>query len=55
VCLSLFLDELVADCEIQLGEHPGFEWLRWDPLHRIQAAAIDPLLAAVDDWWKRGR
>jgi 8-oxo-dGTP pyrophosphatase MutT (NUDIX family) len=53
--LVVFLGELVADCEILVGEHSGYEWLRWDPPHRIQAAAIDPLLAAVENWWKRGR
>ena len=46
--LVLFLARLKRDVTIAATEHPGYEWLKWSPPHRIQAWTIDPLLAEVE-------
>ena len=35
---------------IELTEHPGYEWVTWDPPHAIQQQTIDPLLQHVADY-----
>ncbi len=35
--------------DICCTEHIGYEWFPWNPPHTIQAQAIDPLLAAVQE------
>lgn len=35
------------DIDIKVTEHLGFEWFPWNPPHRIQTLAIDPLLADI--------
>ena len=39
--------------EIKVTEHESFEWFAWAPPHVIQAETIDPLLAAVADYFRR--
>lgn len=48
--LVIFLAWLQHDVEIQLTEHPGFEWIDWNPPHQIQKFTIDPLLAQVSSF-----
>lgn len=45
--LVVFLGELLWPAEIQLTEHQGYEWIEWNPPHRIQGQTIDGLLAAA--------
>ena len=45
----IFLAALRRDVEIVATEHEGHQWRPWDPPHEIQAATIDPLLAALDE------
>jgi 8-oxo-dGTP pyrophosphatase MutT (NUDIX family) len=51
--LIIFLGRLLRPVEIQTSEHGGHRWVEWNPPHRIQAQTIDPLLAAVEDYWGR--
>lgn len=46
--LVVFLGYLNAEAQVVATEHPGFEWIAWNPPHRIQAETIDPLLKAVE-------
>lgn len=34
---------------LQVTEHIGFEWNRWDPPHDIQPETVNPLLEAVQE------
>jgi 8-oxo-dGTP pyrophosphatase MutT (NUDIX family) len=45
--LVIFLGRLMKDVQIQATEHLGYEWVAWNPPHRIQAQTIDPLLTSV--------
>jgi 8-oxo-dGTP pyrophosphatase MutT (NUDIX family) len=38
------------DVPVQVTEHLGFEWHRWNPPHEIQAETIDPLLAELESY-----
>jgi 8-oxo-dGTP pyrophosphatase MutT (NUDIX family) len=51
--LIVFLGRLVRDVPIVVSEHPDYQWIRWQPPHRIQAFTIDPLLAAVAQYRER--
>ncbi len=46
----IYLARLINPVKIKLTEHPDFEWVKWNPPHKIQAQTIDPLLAAVEDF-----
>ena len=46
--LVIFLGRLLRDVPIQCTEHDGYQWVPWNPPHRIQTQTIDPLLAAVE-------
>jgi len=46
--LVIFLATVPERLEVTTTEHLGAEWFPWNPPHRIQAQAIDPLLAAVE-------
>ena len=46
--LIVFLGRLCQEVAITPTEHPGFEWVPWQPPHQIQTATIDPLLAELD-------
>ena len=48
--LVIFLAELTKNVEIELTEHQGYAWHRWNPPHRIQKQTIDPLLSEVADF-----
>jgi 8-oxo-dGTP pyrophosphatase MutT (NUDIX family) len=48
----IYLAKLLVPVKIKLTEHPDFEWIRWNPPHRIQEQTIDPLLAAVESFLK---
>lgn len=51
--VTYFLGVLTRDVEIQVTEHPDFKWYEWKPPHRIQSQTVDPLLKAVDQFWKQ--
>lgn len=46
----IFLGKVARQFNIAMTEHVGFEWVRWNPPHKIQWQTIDPLLAAVAQW-----
>ena len=45
--LVIYLAWLTEDVPIQVSEHEGYQWCRWNPPHRIQEQTIDPLLAQL--------
>ena len=47
---TIFLGRLVRDVEIQITEHVGYRWQKWEPPHSIQAETIDPCLIALADY-----
>ena len=49
--LVIYLAELVEPAEIVPTEHEGYEWLPWNPPHRIQEKTIDPLLEQLAEYW----
>lgn len=49
--LVVFLAELIEPVSIKLTEHIGYEWMPWNPPHKIQEQTIDPLLSAVEAYW----
>jgi 8-oxo-dGTP pyrophosphatase MutT (NUDIX family) len=51
--LVVFLGRLLREVPIACTEHNGFEWVAWNPPHRIQVQTIDPLLAAVEAYRTR--
>ncbi len=42
-----FLGWIESQKEINLTEHQGHEWFRWDPPHQIEVKTVDALLAAA--------
>lgn len=51
----IYLAKLIVPVKIKLTEHPGFEWIPWNPPHRIQEQTIDPLLAAIEEFLTRNK
>jgi bis(5'-nucleosidyl)-tetraphosphatase len=51
--LVIFLGWVGQIGEIQVTEHGGHEWRRWNPPHSIQKYTINPLLAAVEAHFAR--
>ena len=49
--LIIYLAKLIQSVEIKVTEHDDFEWVIWDPPHRIQEKTIDPLLEQVAGYW----
>lgn len=45
--LLIYLGFVETQIEIELTEHPGYEWFEWNPPHEIQKQTIDPLLQQV--------
>ena len=45
--LVVFLARLTREVQIDVTEHPGYQWFEWRPPHQIQLQTIDPLLAAL--------
>jgi len=46
--LVVFFGYLDSAHDVAATEHGGFEWVPWNPPHRLQENTIDPLLAAVE-------
>ena len=51
--LTMFLGFLLRPVEIVCTEHPTFQWFPWNPPHRIQTQAIDPLLESAAEHFRR--
>jgi 8-oxo-dGTP pyrophosphatase MutT (NUDIX family) len=49
--LVIFLARLLRDVKIDPTEHPAYQWFPWQPPHKIQAFTIDPLLAALEQFF----
>ena len=49
--LIMFLGRIDHDPDIELTEHIGYEWLPWQPPHRIQEKTIDPALESRAQYW----
>ena len=49
--LVIFLARLTQEVEINVTEHPGYQWIEWRPPHTIQAQTIDPLLACLERYF----
>ena len=49
--LRIFLGRLTEDRPIVTTEHESYAWFPWRPPHAIQEQTIDPLLAAVAEYW----
>lgn len=50
--IRYFLAWIPNEVKIEVTEHEGFQWTRWEPPHQIQSQTIDPLLAAVESFLK---
>jgi 8-oxo-dGTP pyrophosphatase MutT (NUDIX family) len=50
--LRIYLGWLNRTVDITPTEHIGYEWFSWKPPHQIQTATIDPLLTAVDAYFR---
>jgi bis(5'-nucleosidyl)-tetraphosphatase len=46
--VTYFIGYVDQPWPVTCTEHPGHQWFRWNPPHRIQAQTIDPLLASVE-------
>jgi len=46
--VSYFLGFVNKKPKLQLTEHGSAKWVKWNPPHDIQAATINPLLAAAE-------
>lgn len=54
--LVIFLGWVDKVDQVQVTEHGGHEWRRWNPPHAIQKYTINPLLTAVESHFaKTGR
>lgn len=51
--LIVFLGTLKQDRPIVTTEHESFAWFPWQPPHSIQEQTIDPLLAAVEQHFRK--
>lgn len=47
--LVIFWGRLTRDVNIEVTEHLGFEWRKWNPPHTIQKNTIDPLLRHLEN------
>jgi 8-oxo-dGTP pyrophosphatase MutT (NUDIX family) len=50
--LTIYLAELIRPVDIVVTEHIGYQWIQWQPPHKIQKNTIDPLLKQLADHWK---
>lgn len=50
--LVVFLGHLREELKVRPTEHPDFKWVAWQPPHQIQTQTIDPLLEAVDVFFR---
>ena len=51
--LIIYLGKLLRPVDIEVTEHEGFQWIDWQPPHKIQAKTIDPLLEHLDHHWRQ--
>jgi 8-oxo-dGTP pyrophosphatase MutT (NUDIX family) len=51
--LVVFLGWLETDHPITVTEHHDHAWIPWNPPHDFQPQTINPLLAAVDEFFQR--
>ena len=49
--LIIYLGRLLRPVDIAVTEHEGFQWIDWQPPHKIQAKTIDPLLEHLEQHW----
>jgi len=49
--LVIFLGWLQQEHPILLTEHKGYEWLKWDPPHKLQKFTLDPLLKSLAQYF----
>ncbi|WP_166822814.1 bis(5'-nucleosyl)-tetraphosphatase [Thalassoroseus pseudoceratinae] len=49
--LVIYLGWLLEDRPIIVTEHDGHQWLPWNPPHQLQEQTIDPLLAAIAEYF----
>ncbi len=52
--LVVFLGRLLVAREPKLTEHMGFQWVVWNPPHRLQPNTVDGLLMHVEDFLRDG-
>ena len=50
--LTVFLAQLIEPVKIVVTEHESYRWFKWKPPHSIQGQTIDPLLAALAEYWR---
>lgn len=50
--LVVFLGWLLEDHPIRLTEHIGYDWLKWNPPHKLQKYTLDPLLAQLAEYFQ---
>jgi 8-oxo-dGTP pyrophosphatase MutT (NUDIX family) len=48
----IFLGWLIEARPIEVSEHGGFEWLCWQPPHRIEPKTVDQVLAQVEEHFR---
>ncbi len=48
--LVIFLGWLKHEVDLKLTEHSGYQWMNWNPPHRIQKKTINPLLAQLEKY-----
>ncbi len=48
--LTIYLGFIEIEFRIIPSEHPDYQWMPWNPPHRIQQQTIDPLLFAVENY-----
>jgi bis(5'-nucleosidyl)-tetraphosphatase len=51
--LVIFLGWLLKDHPIRVTEHQGFQWLPWDPPHKLQKFTLDPLLSRLAEYFQQ--
>ncbi len=53
--VTYFLGRLPAAVKVVCSEHPDYAWFDWLPPHQIQTQTIDPLLAAVQEYFAKSQ
>jgi bis(5'-nucleosidyl)-tetraphosphatase len=48
----LFLGWLTEDRAVTVSEHGGYEWVRWQPPHRLEPKTVDDVLAEVQRFFE---
>ncbi|MFM7149407.1 MAG: bis(5'-nucleosyl)-tetraphosphatase [Gemmataceae bacterium] len=50
----IFLGWLQDERPVTLTEHTGYEWIRWQPPHRLSHGTIDGVLSQVEKFFSAG-